>query len=41
VENFQEVMKRSLELVHELGPSFEEAIEEITQAGSGRILEKI
>jgi hypothetical protein len=39
VENFQEVRKRSLELVPELGPSFEEAKEEITQVGSGSNLE--
>jgi hypothetical protein len=40
VENFQEVRKKSLELVPELGPSFEGAKEEIVQAGSGRNLEE-
>jgi hypothetical protein len=39
VENFQEVRKKSLELVPELGPSFEGAKEEIIQDGSGSNLE--
>jgi hypothetical protein len=39
VENFQEVRKKSLELVLELGPSFEGAKEEIVQDGSGSNLE--
>jgi hypothetical protein len=39
VEKFQEVRKRSLELVSELGPLFEEAKNEIMQAESGRNLQ--
>jgi hypothetical protein len=39
VDKFQEVGKRSLELVPKLGPSFEEAKEEINQEGNGRKLE--
>jgi rubrerythrin len=36
VDNFQEVRKRSLELIPELGPSFEEEKEETTQDESER-----
>jgi hypothetical protein len=39
VDNFQEVRKRALELVPELGPSFEEDKEETVQAGNGSNLE--
>jgi hypothetical protein len=39
VENFQEVRKKSLELVPELGPSFEGDKEETIQYGSGSNLE--
>jgi len=39
VENFQEVGKRSLELVPKLGHLFEEAKEETNQVGSGSNLE--
>jgi hypothetical protein len=34
VDNFQEVRKRALELVPELGPSFEKEKPETTEAGS-------
>jgi hypothetical protein len=39
VDNFQDVRKRALELVPELGPSFEEDKEEIVQARNGSNLE--
>jgi hypothetical protein len=39
VDKFQEVRKRALELILELGPSFEEDKEETVQAGNGSNLE--